>query len=146
MDARFYALYCDDIRHEVGGKVSYMGVYSGVMLTQAMPIILNKICLMAHLSIQEDIEFELVHFKVYLGNELIGENEAHRPHGNFSVEIPKPESGKRYMSIKTHFEFSPFVVEQETYLKVRALVNGHEFKGGSLRIQRAPEGTDFPEV
>jgi hypothetical protein len=38
-------LFCDDIRHEVGGKLSYIGVYSGGLFVRAFPVTLPKLCL-----------------------------------------------------------------------------------------------------
>jgi hypothetical protein len=37
-------IFCDDIRHEVGGKLSYIGVYSGRLLVPGFPLSLPKLC------------------------------------------------------------------------------------------------------
>ncbi len=39
-----YTIFCDDLRQEVGNKVSYMGVYQGMMFVPAFPVALPKLC------------------------------------------------------------------------------------------------------
>lgn len=48
------AIFCDDIREEVGGKTSYMGVYNGEMIipTEA-PTVLPKFCVSVHVRLTE---------------------------------------------------------------------------------------------
>ena len=36
-------IFCDDIREEVGNKISYMGVYSADLTVPVLPIVLNKL-------------------------------------------------------------------------------------------------------
>ena len=40
-------IYCDDIRQEVGGKLSLMGVYNNVMYVQQFPVTLPKFWVVA---------------------------------------------------------------------------------------------------
>jgi len=40
-----YVLFCEDIRQEIGGKVSLMGVLGSKLLTQQFPIGFPKLCL-----------------------------------------------------------------------------------------------------
>src|ERR1700730_6660205 len=38
------SIFCDDIRQEIGGKLSFMGVYYGAMYVPQFPINLPKFC------------------------------------------------------------------------------------------------------
>ena len=40
-----HATYCDDIRQEVGGKLTLVGVYNGSLLVPSFPVVLPKLCL-----------------------------------------------------------------------------------------------------
>jgi hypothetical protein len=39
-----YALVCDDVRQEVGGKVSYIGQFDAINV-QKLPVMLSKLCM-----------------------------------------------------------------------------------------------------
>src|SRR5687768_9520791 len=39
-----YTIFCDDLRQEVGNKVSYMGAYQGMMFVRSFPVLLPKLC------------------------------------------------------------------------------------------------------
>jgi hypothetical protein len=41
MDRHIQTVFCDDIRHEVGGKHSYIGVYSGKLFVPTFPATLS---------------------------------------------------------------------------------------------------------
>lgn len=42
MSHSIYAIYCDDVRQEVGGKTSFMGVYRGAMLLPNFPFTMRQ--------------------------------------------------------------------------------------------------------
>ena len=42
-----HALWCDDIRHELGNKPSFMGVYTGGLVVSKLPIVLPRLCVFA---------------------------------------------------------------------------------------------------
>jgi hypothetical protein len=44
-----YCIFCDDIRTEVGDKLSFIGVYNGVLLLPEFPFTLAKLC--AHVNL-----------------------------------------------------------------------------------------------
>jgi hypothetical protein len=44
-----YSIFCDDIRTEIGEKLSFIGVYNGVLLLPEFPFTLPKLC--AHVSL-----------------------------------------------------------------------------------------------
>lgn len=50
-------LLCDDVRHEVGGKVSFIGVYPDLIVVDKTPVILPQVHLVIQLrSIPEPFE------------------------------------------------------------------------------------------
>ena len=44
MNRQVFTTFCDDIRQEIGGKLSYMGVYSSDLYVGGFPITLPKFC------------------------------------------------------------------------------------------------------
>ncbi|SUD65831.1 Uncharacterised protein [Pandoraea pnomenusa] len=57
------AIFCDDIRNEIGNKMSFMGVYLNDMHVSDFPITIPKLCIFAsvHTAIEKPFkELELV--------------------------------------------------------------------------------------
>lgn len=44
-----YCIFCDDIRTELGEKLSFMGVYNGILFLPEFPYTLPKLC--AHINL-----------------------------------------------------------------------------------------------
>ncbi|MBB2158274.1 hypothetical protein HLH33_18590 [Gluconacetobacter diazotrophicus] len=40
-----YTIFCEDIRHEVGGKDSYIGVHKGILIAKDFPVIIPRLAL-----------------------------------------------------------------------------------------------------
>ena len=50
MDQYGYSIFCDDIRNEPGGKLSFIGCYNGVILISGQfPLVLPKLCVHTHI-------------------------------------------------------------------------------------------------
>ena len=50
MERYGYAIFCDDIRNEPGGKLTFVGCYNAVMFTEReYPIVLPKFCIHFHI-------------------------------------------------------------------------------------------------
>ena len=43
-----HATFCDDVRHEVTGKMVYVGVYSDSLIASEYPVLLPKMVVVAH--------------------------------------------------------------------------------------------------
>jgi len=67
MKPNFSVLFCDDIRHELGGKVSLMGIYGSHLLVPSMPLHLPKLSI--HFNIELPLELKPDSIKI---NILIG--------------------------------------------------------------------------
>jgi len=69
----FHALWCDDIRQEVGNKPSFMGVYTGALVVPQLPLTLPKLCVWLTLSAPQDQPLQDLEVAVALdgGAELL---------------------------------------------------------------------------
>lgn len=60
-----YCVFCDDIRHEIGNKISYMGVYSSSMFFGANdPVLLPKLSIATFVSIPVELLPVVVRFEL----------------------------------------------------------------------------------
>ncbi|MGA2554637.1 MAG: hypothetical protein ABSF20_07630 [Smithella sp.] len=57
-----YLIICDDIRHEVGNKISLIGIYNESITVQTIPFILPKLCF--HLVFDSFDHIENIEMKI----------------------------------------------------------------------------------
>lgn len=136
------AIFCDDIRMEVGNKLSMIGVYNGVMLVPAFPITLPKLCIALSARTDGRNPFKQLVFRVLKGEELLVEVPI--PIEAFP-EIQVPLAGDvainpndRLQVCNGNIVISPFVVDKPTTIRVRAIADGEELKALALTIVQQP--------
>jgi hypothetical protein len=149
MQKNITAIYCDDIRNELGAKLSFIGVYSGEMYFPSFPIVLAKFCIFVTLKIPK-IEYpkEKIKIRVCEGaNEIARleydkqELEKYKPlnikddHFNDS-EINLDDQNTIF---SVGFTISPFSLKATTYLKVTANIDDEEIEANALKIRLAAD-------
>jgi hypothetical protein len=146
MMSRFgYSIFCDDIRNEVGGKLSFIGCYNAVMfVSSTFPLVLPKFC--AHMTVLTDISqpFLSVVARCYLPGEIepVVEEKINTPDPAGQLELaakaerhPEP----RYIAVSASLILSPIHIQEPGLIRIRAVVDGgpEEMKLGSLRVVQA---------
>lgn len=133
------AIYCDDIRSEVGGKFSLMGVYNADIIFPSFPATLPKLC--AHVTVkfpwgeQPTKSLRVVLFK---GEDILSEinidEDSLKP---AAVPPPDPETSPedRKLAVQFSFNITPFVAEGPTRIRLRAYADSEEIKGNALRVR-----------
>lgn len=134
-----HAIYCDDVRFEIGNKQSYIGVYGGDLLIPECPTKLPKICIVVFVSFPLHQPIKPFTIIISKDNEVlieapIEENSIEQP--EFSLEKDQDEiNSSDNMQFRGIFNLFPFVVEKECNLKVRVKIDTEEMIGPSLKIR-----------
>jgi len=152
-----YTIFCDDIRQEIGGKFSYIGVYSGFMFVPAFPITLPKLCLAISLLQRREILEANIGLRIFLPGEtddntpsiqaefqelkegIIAEQTAAEV-----AALPKPDIS--FVAMHAKMLFSPIVITQAGDIRVRAIRRGELIRLGGLRVHIAPTEPSPMEV
>jgi hypothetical protein len=130
-------IFCDDIRHELGGKISLMGCYSEIMYVPDFPITLPKLCVHSTLEMPADAPFKNVTMSLKKGSiEIAGYEINNNPEGVRESEM-SDQPAKAHLLIGG-FTMPSFVIDEETILEVSALVDGEFIVGKRLIIKKAP--------
>jgi hypothetical protein len=139
------AVFCDDIRFELFNKVSLIGVYGyELMLLGSFPTSLPKLGIFTAVRFHKTRSISGVRMLVYFP----GDSEAAPSH---SQDIPIQLSPDQYPSadpaeypdpseyygFNHPFLFSPVVVRQAGYIRVRAIAGDTVVKVGSLKLREA---------
>ena len=115
MNRHILTLFCDDIRQEIGGKFSYIGVYSGGLFVPTFPITLPKLCLAMSAVTPADKPFQKLSFRVLKDEELLAEGMLDEEQlanvVDATDDIPEDERKDRMHVLQTLFMFSPLQLD-----------------------------------
>jgi len=68
-----HTVWCDDVRHELGNKLSLMGIYTGEMLLPSLPAVLGKLVCHNVLVVPIAHPVQLVRLKLLKDDVVLGE-------------------------------------------------------------------------
>jgi hypothetical protein len=143
MDRYGYSIFCDDIRNEPGGKLSFIGCYNGVIfISGAFPLVLPRLCVHTHIVSPASRPFSSITVRCYLpGDEHpAAEEPIETPRQQDQAELVgqmKPEAGAPlYIVAATSLIFTPLELRAAGLMRIRAVVDAEqEVRLGSLRIE-----------
>jgi hypothetical protein len=142
-----FTIFCDDIRQEMGGKISLIGIYSGIMfIHRPFPTTLAKFGF--HIELFEPAELAAKRdFPIEISVRLPGDDEGRL---FFTVssdpeqvkatldDLPwQPLTGEGPLLAQMRFNqiVSPFVIQEPGLIQVRAKYKDDEIKCGTLRVE-----------
>jgi hypothetical protein len=136
-------IYCDDIRQEVGGKLSLMGVYNGVMYVQQFPVTLAKFWVVATFVASKDESPKSLKFRVFKNDEPLADLDATPEHLQQLATarepvVPMPDGSRRTISTQTQVCFTPLQLDGPCLLSVGAMTDKGEVRGLGLQVQQQP--------
>jgi hypothetical protein len=136
------SLFCDDIRAEVGGKMSVMGIYQTDMIfpSQAtFPLALPKFCALIKYYETLDAFKDDVELRVFLPGDEKDKPSVVIPFPRSSVSAiplhPLEEDQERIFNLTFPLMISPFAIKQEGFVKIRAKVGKTTTNLGSLMVR-----------
>lgn len=144
MDRYGYSIFCDDIRNEAGGKLSFIGCYNGVIfISGRFPLVLPRLCVHTHIVSPAARPFNSLTVRCYLpGDEQpVAEEPIETPKlGDQAALVAnlKPDaSAPLYIVAATSLVFTPLELRSAGLMRIRAVTDeaGPEIRLGSLRIE-----------
>lgn len=139
-----HTIFCDDIRHEAGGKTTYVGTYSGQLLIHGdFPAILPKFGLGISYIQKVQNFIPPTKFLIFLpGDEAEPSAEylVDPKHMDAALERAKTEPTEHgILTAQAQVIFSPLVLKVPGEIKVRALRGDNELvRLGILIVKPAP--------
>lgn len=135
-DRLMTAIFCDDIRHEMGNKLSFMGCYQGELIVPAMPFVLSKLCIYASALTLPKKPFKTLAFRVVQDDDI----ELARldiPADVLEQSAHTQDATATRKTVSTAIAFSPFSIEKPTSLRLLATTEEGEIVGPRLLIKIA---------
>jgi hypothetical protein len=147
MERYGYSIFCDEIRNEVGGKLSFVGCYNAIMFAASkFPVTLPKFCIHFHVFSPVTQPYESVRSRCYVPgrSDPIAEEAIEVPkledQMDLLASLPKDGGSMPCIVVAASLVFTPFEIPEPGLIQVRALINGGpgELQLGSLTV--APAG------
>lgn len=139
-------IYCDDIRNEVGNKFSFMGIYTRE-LTIPNPLLLPKLCIAVKVVTDVDDPLESITVRVVKiknGEEIELLSTGSLPLPSLT-DLPARDGDTTCMLLQMQFVLSPFQIEEEATIRVKATTEREELIGAALRL-RIVQPTAAPTI
>ena len=137
MNRQAQSLFCDDIRQEISGKQSFIGVYTSKMFVQEFPTLLPKLCLVISALTPIEKPFKKMTFRVLKDDEIFAEGTIEEEELIKLVmpDLSQSDGNPNLISSKVQFVFSPFQIDGPCTLKVRVITESEELTAAGLRIE-----------
>lgn len=133
-------IFCDDIRSEVGNKSSYMGIYTRELTIPSAPLLLAKLCIAVQVVTDIDDPFESIMVQVV---KIRGQEETELLTTG-QITLPPPsglsdvDNDSTRLLLGLQFVLSPFQIDEESILRVKATTEREELHGAGLRLRIVP--------
>jgi hypothetical protein len=148
-----FSLFCDDIRSELGGKLSVMGIYQTDMVFPQniiFPFIYPKFCILIKYYEVQNVFTDDLTIRVFLPGDVKDLPSINLPlsslNRNTSPPYPLEDDQERIFNVTFPLTLIPFPIKQEGFVKVRVECGGVIINLGSLMIRKAreDESISFP--
>ena len=117
------AFFCEDIRQEIEGKTSYMGIFgANITLVGERPATLPKLCVAAHINIPSSWHMPHVRIVVFRVTEG-SEEEISSVDGEVATPEDRPVADDLFTRLVAINFLVPFKVHEDCELVVRAFIN-----------------------
>jgi len=145
-----YTIFCDDIRQEVGGKITFVGVYSGTMFIHGeFPVTFAKFAFGISLMQRREILEPNIQVQIFLPGDAedfpsIGGHISEPVEGVVAAETARaverfPKSDERIVAMHMNLVAAPLVIKESGLIKVRAVRRGDLVRLGSIRVLSQPQ-------
>lgn len=133
-----HALWCDDIRQEVGNKPSFMGVYTGALVVPQLPLTLPKLCVWLTVTAPPTLALQdlVVAVKLEGGGELL---RLSVPDELTPSEGAMPALNAGFQQVRLALELAPLnLAADAAALTVEVSVQGEDAAATSLPVMTQP--------
>lgn len=135
-------IVCDDIRQELGNKMSIMGVYGPALVVPGFPVLMPRLCFVMKARTSRDRPFERLNFLVSRDDEVIVQAELDSEQlAEMAKRVPaslpgeeSPDPAEGAITVSMVMMTSPMAFEKPCRLRFRATTESEELRGGSLIV------------
>ena len=132
------AIFCDDIRFEVGNKFTLAGVYSADMFFEELPGFIPKFGVSMRFDTPMDKPVKAIRFKVYKGDEVLADIDVPVVVPDAAEQSPTVRLDGHDVPTRRQYNFNvllpPIMITAPCTLRATVLADDVEYVAGKLRI------------
>lgn len=132
------AIFCDDVRMEVGNKMSLMGIYQSQMIVPTLPVTIQKLCVFASATTDINTPFEKVEFTIKNNEDIIGkliiDNDGIETQKIHITEKDEWESEQPTITAEAVLTIKQLIIDQPSRIEVLVETENEILRAGVLRI------------
>lgn len=136
-DRFVHVVFCDDIRHEMGNKVSFMGCYQREILVPVIPSILSKLCIFVTVSTPVARPFKSLAMRLHQGTNEAAVIEI--PNEDITRSLASVQVGDTRIMVNFAITLSPLVLTDPGEIGVLVTTEEGELAGPPLYIKVMPQ-------
>lgn len=136
-DRFIHAIFCDDMRQEIGNKVSFMGCYQSELFVPFVPLMLPKLCVQVTISTTVERSLKALTVRLDQGANQLAIIEV--ASDDFSRSMPPAPEDATRLSASVGVMLSPFTITEPGELRVVVITEEGEMLGPRLRIKVMPQ-------
>lgn len=131
-----FSIFADDIRQEVDGKVTHVGVYQGGMnVTGIPPVVLPKLAISTYIHTPLEQPFQDMELDLVLDDEVVQHVDTPRAQLANALATARAVPGSKEIGFNIVMVLQPFVLGKRGILRMKAKLDGQELVGNGLRIE-----------
>ena len=131
-----FCQYADDIRQEMGNKISMMGIYQGGMhVTGPVPQQLPKLVISSIFNTPVEQRVENISVDVILNEEVLQNVTPPQESLREMQDAAHKSSDAKMLSMQMVFVMQPFPINGSGKLRVRIVADGEIFDSNALQIE-----------
>ena len=136
-DRFVHAVFCDDIRREIGDKMSLMGCYQSELFVPFLPVVLPKLCVFVTISTPVNRPLKVLKIRLDQDKNQLALIEVS---GDAMLNaIPQAEKDVTRVLANAGLVLSPLAIAAPGEIRVVVVTEEGEIIGPRLRIKKLPE-------
>lgn len=136
-DRFVHAIFCDDMRQEIGNKISFMGCYQSELFVPFAPVALPKLCVFVTVSTPIERPLKSLTIRVDQGSNTIANIET--PGSDWAQSIPPASEDATRQLANVGVMLSPLAITEPGDIRVMVTTEEGELLGPRLRIKVTPQ-------
>lgn len=135
-------VFCDDIRAEVGGKHSFMGVYRGELIVPVLPATLPTFgFVISYFDAEDEAGTDPIKLRILFpgdGEDIVAAEAMLPLDIARNAPHPFPPSDQPLLALQAFVQMTGVELKHQGIMKVRAYKGDEEIRLGSLRVRVVP--------
>lgn len=146
-----FTTFCDDVRHEINGKLLIIGAYGELLQVEEFPAFLPQLAIYTCIWTPIDQPFKKLITRIFYNDDVIHEDRADADLmlSNFeknksalmekALKVGAHDYAQPRLDVRRTVRFVPFALEKEGVLRVRVETDSEVMPAGGLIIRSAPK-------